>query len=92
MIAKRDRIGIMHDMLEVIMNKGDKVKPTQIMYKANLSYQMLQEYMKELMERELIIEKTDKNGKRTYALTQRGFNFIRDYKVIKGFMDSYGFI
>jgi predicted transcriptional regulator len=92
MTSKRDRIGIMHDILEVIMNKGDKVKPTLIMYKANLSHQMLLDYIKELLEKQLINENTDKQGKRTYSLTDKGFTFLKDYKVIKGFMDSYGLI
>jgi predicted transcriptional regulator len=85
----RDRIGIINDMLDIIKNKGDQIKPTHIMYKANLSSEMLTNYMNELLTKEFIIEKKDKKGKRTYTLTEKGFNFLRDYKIIKGFVDSY---
>ena len=90
MNLKRDRLSIMHDMLSVIRSRGGKIKPTHIMYKANLSHQMLTEYLAELIEKQFIEEKKDAHGKRTYALTDKGFNFLKDYGVIKGFMDSYG--
>jgi predicted transcriptional regulator len=59
------------------------------MYKANLSSEMLNSYMKELLAKGFITEKMDKKDKRTYSLTEKGFNFLRDYKIIKGFVDSY---
>lgn len=89
MSGKRDRIGIIHDILDIIRSKGDKIKPTHILYKANLSHEMLNSYMTELLAKEFIIEKKDKKGRRTYTLTDKGFNFLRDYKVIQGFVDSY---
>jgi len=90
MSAKRDRLGIINDILSIIQSKGDKVKPTQIMYKANLSHEMLNTYMAELLAKGFIMEKIDKKGRKTYSLTDKGFNFLRDYKLIKGFVDSYG--
>ena len=89
MSEKRDRIAIMNDMLEFIRSKGDKAKPTQIMYKANLSHTMLQEYMKELLEKQLVTEQKSKDEKRTYTLTPKGFEFLKDYKQMKGFLESY---
>lgn len=90
MNSKRDRISILHDILEVIRDRGEKVKPTHVMYKANLSHQMLTDYMKELLEKELIRERPEKSGKKTYSLTDKGYNFLKDYTIIKRFMDSYG--
>lgn len=85
----RDRLEIINDMLDIIRSKGNQIKPTHIMYKANLSSEMLNNYMRDLITKEFIIEKKDKKGKKTYSLTEKGFNFLRDYKVIKGFVDSY---
>ncbi len=90
MSVKRDRLEIVNDMLAIIRDKGGRIKPTQIMYKANLSHQMLNDYMTELITKGFIIEKKDKNEKRTYSLTDKGFNFLRDYQVIRGFVESYG--
>lgn len=89
MSEKRGRLEIINDMLDIIRSKGGKVKPTQIMYKANLSHEMLSTYMAGLLSKGFINEKKDKNGKRTYSLTDKGYNFLRDYKIIQGFVDSY---
>ena len=89
MSVKRDRLGIINDILDLIRDRGDKVKPTQIMYRANLSHDMLTTYLNELLAKGFITEKKDKENRRTYSLTDKGFNFLRDYKIIKGFVDSY---
>lgn len=90
MSRKRDRLEIIHDILHVIREKGEKVKPTHILYKSNLSHQRLQEYMKELMEKQLIEEKLLKKNKKTYILTDKGYNYLADYQRIREFMESYG--
>lgn len=89
MSGKRDRIAIMNDMLELIRNKNDKAKPTHIMYKANLSHEMLKEYTAELIKKEFIKETKDKEGRRTYSLTEKGYKFLNDYKQMKGFLMAY---
>jgi len=88
-MKKRERLEIIHDILEVIQNSKGKVKPTHIIYKANLSHQMLTEYLNELISKEFIEEKEVK-GKKTYSLTEKGYNYLKDYSIIKGFADSYG--
>jgi len=86
-MKKRDRLEIINDILELVSARS--AKPTQIMYKANLSHDMLNQYMNELISKQFILEHKDKKG-RTYSLTEKGLNFLRDYKMIKGFVDSYG--
>ncbi len=89
MSGKRDKITIMSDILEIIRIKNNDAKPTNIMYKANLSHEMLIEYITELKQKELLIETIDKNEKRTYRLTEKGFKFLNDYKQMRGFLASY---
>ncbi|MBR9699383.1 winged helix DNA-binding protein [Candidatus Woesearchaeota archaeon] len=90
MNKKRDRLQIIHDILLAIREKGSQVKPTHILYKSNLSHQMLMEYLQELIAKGFIIEEGDKKGKKVYSLTDKGYDYLRDYTVIKGFVDSYG--
>ena len=90
MSAKRDHIEIIHDMLKVMSEKGEKTKPTHILCKANLSHEMFTEYMNEILTKNLAEKREDNKGKVTYALTQKGFSYLKDYSAIKGFMDSYG--
>jgi predicted transcriptional regulator len=90
MIRKRERLEIIHDILVAIKDKRETAKPTHILYKSNLSHQMLTEYMNELIGKEFIAEKVSKDGKKTYSLKQKGFDYLKDYESIRSFMESYG--
>lgn len=90
MSAKRDRLEIIHDILQVIQEKGERIRPTHILYKSNLSHQMLTAYMTELIEKGFVEERRDKKGKKSFALTNKGFGYLKDYSLIRGFMESYG--
>ena len=51
---------------------------------------MLTEYLTELLAGEFIQEHTDKQGRKTYTLTDKGHNYLKDYSTIKSFLESYG--
>lgn len=89
MAKKRERLQIIFDILKVIHDKNGKIKPTHILYKSNLSYQMMDEYLKDLIEKGFILESKDKDQK-TYSLTQKGLDYLNQFKVINEFMDSFG--
>jgi len=89
MSKKRTRLEVTYDILQVIRNRNGKIKPTHILYKSNLSYQMMDEYLRELIQKSFIVEKKLKNG-RTYALTEKGFKFLDQYSIIKDFTTSFG--
>jgi len=90
MNKKRDRLQIIHDILKAIQDRNGRIKPTHILYKSNLSYQMLDDYMEELITKGFIEVKTDKKNSRTYALTQKGFEYVNKYHLIVDFVDSFG--
>jgi predicted transcriptional regulator len=90
MARKRTRLEVIKDILEVIKSKNGKIKPTHILYKSNLSYQMMEDYLKELIEKDLIKEQRAKQG-RTYILTEKGFSFLAEYGRIQAFTNSFGF-
>jgi len=56
MNKKRTHIGVMRDILGAVSNKNGRIKPTHILYKSNLSYQMMDEYLKELIAKDFLIE------------------------------------
>ena len=89
MSKKRDRLQIIYDILNVIKEKNGKIKPTNILYKSNLSNQMFSEYMNELLQKSFIIENLTKSGK-TYSLTQKGFDYLNKYQMIADFTSSFG--
>jgi len=65
----------MAQILEI--TKEDTLK-TQIMYKANLSFTQLNEYLQFMAINNLITHKTH-DGRGVYATTLKGFNFIQMY-------------
>ena len=89
MNKKRTHIEVIRDILGVVKNRSGKIKPTHILYKSNLSYQMMSDYLKELTEKYLITEQKLKNGK-TYAITNKGSEFLDNYSLVNDFANSYG--
>lgn len=87
-MRRRERIEIIYDILKVIQDKGGKAKPTHILYKSNLSSQMLKEYLNYLIEKNFLQQTKDSKSK-FYTLTDKGYKYIEDYSTIKKFMDSY---
>ena len=86
---KRSRLEIIRDILEVIRNKSGKIKPTHILYKSNLSYGMMEEYLEELIGKGFIQETSNK-GNKSYIITEKGVNYLSQYKMISEFTDSFG--
>jgi len=89
MNKKRNRLEVIRDILEVIRNRSGRIKPTHILYKSNLSYQMMEEYLSELIEKKFIIERKEKKGK-TYLITEKGINYLNQYKLVSDFAASFG--
>lgn len=90
MVKKRDRLEIIHDILYAIREHRGIVRPTHILYKSNLSHMMLTDYLAELQEKGFLVESTDKDKKKSYVLTDKGFKYLSEYAVIRSFVDSYG--
>lgn len=77
-------------MLFVIQQKGGKIKPTHLLYKANLSHDALQRYLDELMTAGLVAEEETKGGRKNYVLKEAGYRFLEQYKKFKEFSDAFG--
>jgi len=89
MDKKRSRMEIISDMLAIIRGKSGGIKPTHLMYKANLSHKQMKLYLDELNEKKLVEEISDKKGKRI-ALTKHGQDFLFQYFRVKEFEKTFG--
>ena len=89
MSKKRNRLEIIKDILEVIRNRNGKIKPTHILYKSNLSHQMMEEYLEELKSKEFILEVKVGAGK-SYLVTKKGMEYLDKYRMISDFTESFG--
>jgi predicted transcriptional regulator len=68
---RRDKLIIMAEIIDIAKTGALK---TQIMYKANLSFAQLTEYLQFLTKNNLL-EKFVHNGKEIYEATEKGVNF-----------------
>lgn len=71
----REKLEIVADILKVI-NKGERVKKTQIMYQANLSYRLLMKYLDNVVKACLV---NIKKREGCYILTSKGKKFLENY-------------
>lgn len=90
MAKKRNRLEIIRDILDVIRNKNGKIKPTHILYKSNLSYLMMEEYLSELIEKGFVLEEKTKENSKTYRVTEKGLSYLEKYNMIADFSNSFG--
>ncbi len=75
---RRDKLVIMTEIVNIARTGALK---TQIMYKANLSFSQLNQYLKQLIQTNLL-EKTANNGKEIYKATQKGLEFMEKQQQI----------
>jgi predicted transcriptional regulator len=92
MNKKRDRLQVIYDILRCIKDKNGKIKPTHILYKSNLSHQMMDDYISELIEKGFINEIKKEGNSKTYSITQKGQDYLSKYKVIIDFVNSFGLV
>jgi predicted transcriptional regulator len=69
---RRDRLVIMAEIIGISKTGSSK---THIMFKANLSFSQLNQYL-ELLLNTALIEKSNINGKVVYHATQKGLKFL----------------
>jgi len=80
----RGKIQIMAEIVD-LCKAG--IRKTHIMYKGNLSYEQINRYLYELLEKELIIQNLD-DGVLTYRATEKGRLFLQYYNLMLGTLDE----
>lgn len=75
---RRDRLYIIAEILEIARDGALK---TQIMYRANLSFTQLNDYLRFTLETNLL-KKIRKNDRDNYKATEKGLDFLQRYRQI----------
>lgn len=89
MARKRERLEVIHDILIIIRDHKNSIKPTPLLRYSNLSSQSFAEYLTELKEKEFVQEIKDKKGRKSLSLTVKGFNYLEKYQIILRFIEDF---
>ncbi len=79
-LNRRSRMETYCDILRAIGAGAEK--PTHIMYKANLSWTVMQGYIKTLEAQGLVVPK-DEEGKKLYHLSEKGYQLLNQFLSIR---------
>ena len=85
----RSQFRIYVDVMHVIQRENNQAKPTRILYGANLSHDRLIKYLEELKSLGVIQESG--TGDKVYSLTQKGIEFMNNFKKVESFASAFGF-
>lgn len=87
-MVKRGKLEITKDILKIIQNNRNLIKPTPLLRKSGLSSNSFKEYYTFLLEKGLIKEIIIKEDKQI-ILTEKGFKFLEKYKAIINFIEEF---
>lgn len=88
-MKKRGKLEIMRDILRLIRENANSIKPTPLLRKSGLSSTGFKEYYNELIERKLLAEFFDRDKEKFIILTEKGFRFLDRYKAIIDFISEF---
>ena len=76
-------------MMYVIQRESNQAKPARILYGANLSHDRLVKYLEELET--LGVIKESGTDDKVYGLTQKGIEFLNNFRRVESFASAFGF-
>jgi predicted transcriptional regulator len=86
---KRDRLAVIFDILRIIRDHHNSIKPTPLLRYSNLSSSRFSEYYDDLAAKGFVKEITDNKGRKYITLSDKGFKYLEKYNLILGFIDEF---
>lgn len=88
MSARRNNRGKIEIMADILNLSTVGIKKTHIMYRANLSYEQILYYLKELREKGMLEQRVE-DGMTMYWATEKGREFLDHFSQMSGLMSGY---
>ncbi len=86
-MARRTHLDIIFDMLLTIQQKGGLIKPTHLLYGANLSHQQLKKYSAELVDKGFVVV-VEKDSD-WFQITDKGHLYVKKIRDMREFEDAF---
>ncbi len=88
-MAKRGRLEIMENTLNIIRENRNFIRPTVLLRKSKMSSMKFKDYYNDLIKNGFIKEIFDDDDRKHVSLTEKGMKFLERYKVIIDFIDEF---
>ena len=88
-MSRRNRSEIIYDMLDALAKNRGRLKPTRLLYKANLSHAQMKDYVEELVQKDLIVLVQEKKAQ-YYEITEEGYAFLHKLNRVLEMSDALG--
>ena len=87
---KRDKLDITIDILDSLMKRDGVLKKTRLLYRANLSHTLLNEFLDALEKEECLV--INKKGSNIFIeLTEKGYKKFSELQKIKKLKSNFEF-
>ncbi len=87
-MAKRGKLEIIYDILKIIQRNNNRIKPTPLLRKSNVSTMRFKEYFSDLVAKDFVRE-VNHRGEKFVSLADKGFKFLEKYRTIINFIDEF---
>lgn len=88
-MSRRNRIDIIESMLSLLSSQRG-LKPTHLMYKANLSNVQMKGYLEDLVKKGFINQEMNSKNNSYITITKQGREFLGKIKDMKEFENVFG--
>ena len=85
---KRVKLEIIKDILKIIQDNKE-IRITPLIRKSNISSSRFYEYFQDLLQKQLIIQKTNSKTGKVIVLSEKGNKFLEKYKTIISFIEEF---
>lgn len=86
---KRTREEILNDIMLIVLNRSGRIKRTQLMTKANLSYKLMNQYLEDLINQDYI-DFVNRNNHQYIIITDKGREFLDRLLKVQSFKETMG--
>jgi len=88
-MPRRNRIDIVENIL-FLLSSNKNMKPTHLMYKANLSNVQMKGYLEELVRKSFISKSISDKNNSYLSITEQGKKFLEKINEMKEFEKTFG--
>jgi predicted transcriptional regulator len=87
--TKRSKLEVTYDILCAVRDNKHRIKITPLIRHSNLSPQSFSRYYVKLLEKGFLEEIVDEKENKLIVLTEKGSNYIREYKTVLRFIKEF---